>query len=198
MTAVEVKAICEHEGDDIFLVEAAREADFDVRSRRDHHGSVEGRWQLEDRGSWYRQSVGPDHARNHEHGGCGLHGGVWPLNSKGELLNWTIVESKAGVAKIREIAAVKGIGVLFPGAGTLRGVYSTQDSTGRRVNDDAAWEAALQQVLAACKEFNVACGFPANDPATMEMRYKQGFSVFVIGWGESGFKTVEAGVALRK
>lgn len=123
---------------------------------------------------------------------------LWPLNPKGELLNWTIVESKAGVAKIREIAAVKGIGVLFPGAGTLRGVYSTQDSTGRRVNDDAAWEAALQQVLAACKEFNVACGFPANDPATMEMRYKQGFSVFVIGWGESGFKTVEAGVALRK
>lgn len=123
---------------------------------------------------------------------------VWPLNPQGELLNWTIVESKAGLARIREIAAVKGVGVLFPGAGTLRGVFSTQDSTGRRVTDDAAWEASLQQVLSACKEFNVPCGFPANDPATMEMRYKQGFSVFVIGWGENGFKTVEAGVALRK
>ena len=46
---------------------------------------------------------------------------LWPLNPDGELLNWTIVESKAGLAKVREIAAVKGIGVLWPGAGTLRG-----------------------------------------------------------------------------
>jgi 4-hydroxy-2-oxoheptanedioate aldolase len=121
---------------------------------------------------------------------------LWPLNPKGELLNWTIVESKPGLARVREIAAVKGIGVLFPGAGTLRGVFSTQDSTGRRVTDEKAWEDAIQQVLAACKEFNVPCGFPANTPDVMEMRYKQGFRVFVIGWGDNGFKTVEAGLAL--
>ena len=107
-----------------------------------------------------------------------------------------IVESKPGLARVREIAAVKGIGVLFPGAGTLRGVFSTQDSTGRRVTDEKAWEDAIQQVLAACKEFNVPCGFPANTPDVMEMRYKQGFRVFVIGWGDNGFKTVEAGLAL--
>ena len=124
---------------------------------------------------------------------------MWPLNPRGELLNWTIVESKAGIERVREIAAVKGIGVLFPGAGTLGGVYSRIDSTvspPRRVRDAAAWENAIQQVLAACKEFNVACGFPANTPDVMEMRYKQGFRVFVIGWGENGFKTVEAGLAL--
>ncbi|MEX2179543.1 MAG: hypothetical protein WD801_12585 [Gemmatimonadaceae bacterium] len=44
-----------------------------------------------------------------------------------------------------------GIGVLFPGAGTLRGIFSTVDSTGRRVLDQAAWEGAIQQVLAACR-----------------------------------------------
>lgn len=121
---------------------------------------------------------------------------LWPLNPKGELTNWTIVESKEGLAHVREIAAVKGISVLFPGAGTLGGVFSSTDSTGRRVRDDVAWEAAIQQVLAACKEFKVPCGFPANTPEVMEMRYKQGFSVFVIGWGENGFKTVEAGLAL--
>ena len=120
---------------------------------------------------------------------------LWPLNPKGELLNWTIVESKEGLAHVREIAAVKGISVLFPGAGTLGGVFSTMDSTtGRRVRDDVAWEAAIQQVLSACKEFNVPCGFPANTPDVMEMRMKQGFSVFVIGWGDNGFKTVEAGL----
>ena len=42
---------------------------------------------------------------------------VWPLNPEGELINWTIIESKEGLAKVREIAAVKGIGVLWPGAG---------------------------------------------------------------------------------
>lgn len=120
---------------------------------------------------------------------------LWPLNPRGELVNWTIVESKEGLAKIREIAAVKGIGVLFPGAGTLRGVFSSTDAAGKRVFDEAAWEAAIQQVLAACKEFGVACGYPAN-LNDIELRMKQGFSVFVIGWGDQGMKTVELGKKL--
>jgi len=47
-------------------------------------------------------------------------------------------------------------------------------------------------VLAACKEFNVPCGYPAtaND---IEARMQQGFSVFVIGWGDQGFKAVDIG-----
>lgn len=117
---------------------------------------------------------------------------VWPLNPDGELINWTIVESKEGLARVREIAAVKGIGVLFPGAGTLRGIFSTTNAKGERVLDEAAWEAAIQQVLSACKEFKVPCGYPAsaND---IELRMKQGFSVFVMNWGDAGFKAIEAG-----
>lgn len=117
---------------------------------------------------------------------------VWPLNPNGELVNFTIVESKEGLEKIREIAAVKGIGVLFPGAGTLRGVFSTTDAAGQRVLDEPAWEAAIQKVLSACKEFNVPCGYPAN-ATDIEKRIQQGFSVFVIGWGEAGFKAVDIG-----
>jgi 4-hydroxy-2-oxoheptanedioate aldolase len=117
---------------------------------------------------------------------------LWPLASDGELINWTIVESKAGLAKVREIAAVKGIGVLWPGAGTLRQLFTTTDASGKRTLDEAAWETAIQQVLSACKEFNVPCGYPAsaND---IELRMKQGFSVFVMNWGDAGFKTVEMG-----
>ncbi len=117
---------------------------------------------------------------------------VWPLNPNGELVNFTIVESKAGLAKVREIAAVKGIGALFPGAGTLRGVFSTTDANGQRVLDEKGWEGAIQQVLAACKEFGVPCGYPAN-ANDIEQRMQQGFSVFVIGWGEQGFKAVGIG-----
>ena len=117
---------------------------------------------------------------------------VWPLNPEGELINWTIVESKEGLAKVREIAAVKGIGVLWPGAGTLRGIFTTTNAAGERQFDEKSWEAAIQQVLAACKEFNVACGFPAN-PNDIEMRMKQGFSVFVMNWGDAGFKAIDIG-----
>ncbi len=117
---------------------------------------------------------------------------LWPLNAKGELVNFTIVESREGLARVREIAAVPGIGVLFPGAGTLRGVFTSTNDKGERVVDTVAWEAAIQSVLAACKEFNVPCGYPAR-AEDIEMRMKQGFSVFVIGWGENGFKTIEIG-----
>ena len=117
---------------------------------------------------------------------------LWPLNPNGELTNWTIVESKAGLARVREIAAVKGISVLFPGAGTLRGVFTTTDADGKRTFDAEGWEAAIQQVLAACKEFNVQCGYPAtaND---IETRLQQGFSVFIMNWGEPGFRAIDIG-----
>jgi len=117
---------------------------------------------------------------------------LWPLNANGELINWTIIESKEGLAHIREIAAVPGVGVLWPGAGTLRGVFSTTNPDGTRKLDEAAWEAAIQQVLSACKEFKVACGYPAS-PADIEMRMKQGFNVFVMNWGDAGFKAIEIG-----
>jgi 2-keto-3-deoxy-L-rhamnonate aldolase RhmA len=117
---------------------------------------------------------------------------VWPLNPNGELINWTIIESKEGLARVREIAAVKGIGVLWPGAGTLRGLFTSTDAAGARKFDEKGWEAAIQSVLAACKEFNVACGYPAN-ANDIELRMKQGFSVFVMGWGEAGFKAIDVG-----
>jgi len=89
---------------------------------------------------------------------------------------------------------VKGIGVLWPGAGTLRGVFTTTSAAGERIFDADAWENAIQQVLAACKEFHVPCGYPAN-AGDIQMRMKQGFSVFVMNWGDAGFKTIELGRA---
>jgi len=117
---------------------------------------------------------------------------VWPLNPEGELINWTIVESHEGLTNVREIAAVEGIGVLWPGAGTLRGLFTTTGPDGERATDEEAWEAAIQQVLAACKEFDVACGYPAN-AGDIEMRIAQGFSVFVMNWGDGGFSAIEVG-----
>jgi len=117
---------------------------------------------------------------------------VWPLNPEGELINWTIVESKKGLEHLREIAAVPGIGVLWPGAGTLRRVFTTTSASGERTFDGAGWEAAIQDVLSACREFEIACGFPASSE-DIALRMTQGFRVFVMNWGDAGFKTVELG-----
>jgi 4-hydroxy-2-oxoheptanedioate aldolase len=118
---------------------------------------------------------------------------LWPLNPTGELVAWAIVESEEGLANVRDIAAVPGVGVLFPGAGTLRGLF-TRNEGGERTFDEAGWEAAIQKVLAACKEFEVACGYPAN-ANDIEMRMSQGFSVFIMNWGEAGFQAIDIGRA---
>jgi len=92
------------------------------------------------------------------------------------------------VKNIRAILAqVKGIGAIFIGPNDL----STSLGYPGQM-DHPETEKAAQQVLAACKEFNVACGYPAtaND---IEARMQQGFSVFVINWGDAGFKAVDIG-----
>lgn len=117
---------------------------------------------------------------------------LWPLDPEGELISWMIVETPEGLENVREIAAVPGIGVLWPGAGTLRGLYTTTDAAGEPVFDEEGWEGAIQLVLDACIEFDVPCGFPAN-ASDIERRMDQGFSVFVMGWGEGGFETIDVG-----
>ena len=62
---------------------------------------------------------------------------------------------------------------MFTGAGTLGGVFSTTGPDGRRVRDDAAWEAANQQILSACKEAKLPCGYPSNQN-DIESRMKEG------------------------
>jgi 4-hydroxy-2-oxoheptanedioate aldolase len=117
---------------------------------------------------------------------------LWPLDPEGELTLWVIVESHAGLANLEEIAAVPGIGVLWPGAGTLRGIFSSENAAGERVLNHAGWEHAIQSVLSACKANRLPCGFPSN-AADIAARLDQGFSVHVMGWGEAGFETVEKG-----
>jgi 2-keto-3-deoxy-L-rhamnonate aldolase RhmA len=119
---------------------------------------------------------------------------VWPLNPDGNLLAWAIIETKEGVEKVREIAQVKGLSAVIVGAGTLGGVYSTTNPDGSRgPRDNEAWEAAIQKILAACKEFKKPCGYPAFDN-DIEARMKQGFDVFIIQtFSDRGFKAVEIG-----
>lgn len=118
----------------------------------------------------------------------------WPLNNNGELVLWAIVESKKGIANVREIAAVPGVTVVTVGAGTLGGVFSSTGSDGQRVRDQAGFDAGVASILSACKEFKVACSYPANTPAEIEKLMAQGFSVFTMqARNAAGFDAIAAG-----
>lgn len=95
---------------------------------------------------------------------------LWPGNPEGRLVNMLIVEDKVGVAHVRETVATPGVGVVFAGPGDLRRAYE---------GDMVAVEHAIQTVLGACKEFDVACGITAgvNDIAE---RLEQGFRVIIV------------------
>ena len=112
---------------------------------------------------------------------------LWPLNPRGELVAWVIIESEPGFRNIEAIAAEKGIGVLIVGAGTVRGMFP---------NDPVGYEGAMQKVLATCKKNNIACGFPVN-ASIIEERMKEGWSVGILqGWDGDWFRAVELGRAL--
>lgn len=118
----------------------------------------------------------------------------YPLNKNGELVLWAIVESKKGIENVREIAAVPGLTVLTIGAGTLGGVFSTVGADGQRVRDQAGFDAGVDKILAACKEFKVACSYPANNPADIERLMARGFSVFTMqARNKDGFDAIAAG-----
>jgi 4-hydroxy-2-oxoheptanedioate aldolase len=118
----------------------------------------------------------------------------WPLNRNGELILWAIIESKKGIANVREIAQVPGLTVLTVGAGTLGGVFTTTNADGTRTRDQAGFDAGVAAVLAACKEFKMPCSYPANNPAEIEKLMKMGFNTFTMQRRDKdAFDAVETG-----
>jgi 4-hydroxy-2-oxoheptanedioate aldolase len=105
---------------------------------------------------------------------------VWPINPNGELVIRVIIESLEGLKNVRAIAAEPGVGGLTVGVGTLGGVFTSTNAAGQRVRDQAALDKAVLDILAACKEFKVPCGHPANNPAEMERLFGMGFNYFAM------------------
>ena len=119
---------------------------------------------------------------------------VWPLNPRGELVVYAIVESKLGIDNINEIAKEPGVAAVIIGAGTLGGVFSTTNAQGQRARDQAGFDAGIAKILAGCKEAKIPCGYPANNPAEIERLMGMGFSVFTMqSRNQAGFDAVEAG-----
>ena len=95
---------------------------------------------------------------------------LWPANATGGVVNILIIEDQVGIANAREIVGTPGVNVAIPGPGDLRRAYE---------GDMEAVENAIQTVLAACKEFDVACGITAGVDDIGE-RLEQGFRLIIV------------------
>jgi 4-hydroxy-2-oxoheptanedioate aldolase len=113
------------------------------------------------------------------------HADVWPLNPDGDLLATMMIESVEGLKNVHKIAAVPGVGALFPGAGS-----DLSRSLGVRQGTPEL-EAAFQQILKACKAHKVACAITANNGNDVAMRVKEGWNII-----RSTVPAINAGRAL--
>ena len=110
---------------------------------------------------------------------------MWPGNPSGSLFSILIIEDQAGVERADEIVGTPGVSVVFPGPGDLRRAYE---------GDMEAVEAAIQTVLAACKQHGVPCGITAGVD-DIEERIAQGFRMFIVS--DPAAVTVGRGAAGR-
>ncbi len=100
---------------------------------------------------------------------------LWPLHADGDVLTVILIEDQAGIERARDLVSAPGVGVAIPGPGDLARAYD---------RDMEAVEAAIQTVLAACKEFDVPCGITAG-PDDIAMRLEQGFRMIIVTQAEA-------------
>ena len=94
---------------------------------------------------------------------------LWGLSPRGEMLNILLIENQLGVENIREIVQVPGVSIVMAATGDLNVNYG---------GDARALEQAVQEILAACKQYDVPCAIPGSVD-DIEERIRQGFRVFL-------------------
>ena len=102
---------------------------------------------------------------------------LWPLDPKGELVLWLMIETQQAVDNCLEIARTPGVGGLFLGPSDL--AFSMGVPLG-----DPAVEEAIEKVVAASKEAGIPLGTLCS-AGEVEKRLAQGFRFLAVG-GDSG------------
>jgi 4-hydroxy-2-oxoheptanedioate aldolase len=96
---------------------------------------------------------------------------VWPLNPHGEVLVAIMCEEVRAINNLpKMLEEVPGIGVVIIGEGDL-----SQDLGFPRQYDHPTVASAIDEILAICKRYNVACGHPHVDSKNIEGLLQRGF-----------------------
>jgi len=96
---------------------------------------------------------------------------VWPLNPEGEILVVIMCEEARAIKNLpKMLKEVPGIGVVLIGEGDL-----SQDLDFPRQYEHPTVAAAINEILAICKEHKVPCGHPHVDGKNVESLIAQGY-----------------------
>ncbi len=96
---------------------------------------------------------------------------VWPLNPQGEILVVIQCEEVKAIRNLPQILKeVPGIGCVLIGEGDL-----SQDLGLPRQYEHPTVAAAIDEILAICKEHNVVCGHPHADAKNVEALVAKGY-----------------------
>src|ERR1700723_2510334 len=96
---------------------------------------------------------------------------TWPLNPEGEVLVVIMCEEKRAIRNLPQmLKEVPGIGVVLIGEGDL-----SQDMGYPRQYEHPEVAAAIDDILAICKEAGVPCGHPHVDAGNVEKLVEKGF-----------------------
>ena len=96
---------------------------------------------------------------------------VWPLDPQGEILVAIMCEEVRAIKNLpKMLEEVPGIGVVIIGEGDL-----SQDLGYPRQYDHPSVAAAIDEILAICKQCNVPCGHPHVDSGNIETLLQKGF-----------------------
>ncbi len=100
---------------------------------------------------------------------------LWPLDPQGEMFFMPLIEGVEGVRNLPQILQeVKGIGAIWAGSGDLAMELGVPCNFG-----DPRVEEGMQQILKACKPFNVPCACIAFREEDVEKRIEQGFRIII-------------------
>lgn len=113
---------------------------------------------------------------------------LWPLDPEGELVLWTMIETRRGLEHCEAIARTPGVHGLFIGPSDL--AFSLGVPLG-----DPAVERAIRRIALACRKAGVALGTLAT-AAEVPRRLRQGFGFLALG-SDTGL-TADAAEALRR
>ncbi|MGH9356608.1 MAG: HpcH/HpaI aldolase family protein [Terriglobia bacterium] len=116
---------------------------------------------------------------------------VWPLNPEGEILVVIMCEEMRAVKNLPKILEqAPGVGVVLIGEGDL-----SQDMGYPRQYNHPKVTAAMDEVVATCKKYNVACGHPHVDRSNVDALLEKGYRWLMAAPAES-FAALERGLEI--
>ena len=117
---------------------------------------------------------------------CRQRADLWPLNPRGDLVFWAMIETREGVENANAIAQVPGVGGFYLGAGG-----DLSSSYGAESAGDPEVAAAFEHLLEVCRTHDLACGGTVT-PANAALRMEQGYRIFNFGGANGGLTAANA------